>query len=191
MPAYLVQVKPEVSGQYLMDGQDSHIVFAADAAGARAAVQSRHGNDVDAIWADSAVVSVTEIAVGADFEDWTLRLSLYDVDAREPAISVAVVGEADDTLDDLGAAAVTALNATAIAGAAYDDTGNVLTVAETTDGLGDHTLSVEWIPPWGETSFAPLLGDIVDGGDAGDAVTLDFVADAPTIPDHVAALRRR
>lgn len=192
MPAYLVQLKPELSGQYLMDGANTHVVFAADAAEARSAVEARYNNDVDAIWGDSAVVDVTEIVADADFEDWTLRLSLYAPGSREPLVSVDAVGVGGDGVDNIAATAVTALNATSpIANASYEGTGNVLTVAGAADNLGDHTLDVQWIPPWGAARFTPFEGSITDGGTAGSAVTVALPADAPTIPNHVASLRTR
>lgn len=192
MPAYLVQVDPEVGGQYLLGGQDSHIVFAADAAGARAAAKARFGGDNDTLWGDSNAVDVTEIAVGADLEGWKFELDIYDVDAREPAVSISVTGDAADLPDDIGAAAVTALNATdPIAGASYDTATNILTVAETTDNLGDHSVVQRWIPPWGESSFSPFEGAVTDEGAEGAALTVVLPADGVTIPDHHAGLRRR
>lgn len=192
MPAYLVQVDPEVGGQYLLGGHDSHIVFAADAAGARAAAKARFGGDNDTLWGDSNVVDVTEVAVGADLEDWKFELDIYDVDARTPVESISVTGAASATPDSIAALAVTALNATdSIAGAAYDATGNVLTVAETTDGIGDHTVVQRWIPPWGESSFSAFEGSITDGGSAGAALTVAMPADGVVIPAYTAGLRRR
>lgn len=192
MPAYLVQVASEVTGTYLLGGADSHVVFAADAAGAREAVAARYGGDVNSAWNDSNLAEVTELVADADLEDWTFKITLYDTTNRLPAEEVSVTGGAADALDDIGAALVTALNALDdIAGAAYDTATNVLTVAETTDGIGDWTFVAEAIPPWGETSIDSLFSSQTDGGASGDALTLTFVADGPTLPFHYAALRTR
>jgi hypothetical protein len=187
MPAYIVEA-PAESGQTLMNGNDVLVVFAADAAGAKAVAKALYDGDSDSMW-DGA--TVTAIAAAADLEGWTLRLRLYDVGAREPAVDVSVVGAASDTFDLVAADAVTALNALpSIANAAYNSTTNVLTVAGSADGLGDHTLVAEWIPPWGVSAFTPFLGTIVDGGVAAADVTLALPADATAVPDMLKGARR-
>ena len=127
------------------------------------------------------VEELSEIVADADFNGWTFAL---DVIGGAAPISVSVTGTAtDNTIDEVAALLVTALNADAeIAGASYNGTTNVLTVAETTDAIGDRTLEVTITPPGGYSGIAALVGTIVDGGASGDAITLALPADAAVIP---------
>jgi len=109
-------------------------------------------------------------------------------------------GQDLSTVDSVALAMAAALNATdEIAGASYDDSGNVLTVAETTDSLGDHTLVITLTPPGARDSDdedgAPLslpgfFGATVDGGSSGDAVTVEFGADDYDLPKFVAGFQQ-
>lgn len=192
MPAYLVEVDPSVSARHLTAGAESHVVFAADASGAREAVAARFGNDVDAFWNDTNAVNVTELVADADFENWVFAIKLYNTTDRLPSEEVSVTGGAADAADDIAASLVTALNGTAsIGNASYDATGNVLTVAGGADGIGDWTFSITAVPPWGSTSVDSLFSSQVDGGASGDALTVTMPGDSATIPFHYAALRNR
>jgi len=55
-------------------------------------------------------------------------------------------------------------------------TGVTLTIAETTDGLGDHTVICEFLPPttWHDPTinFPAFYGTLVHEGDPGDALTV-------------------
>lgn len=192
MPAYLVEVDPAVSASYLTDGAQSHVVFAADASGAREAVAARYGNDVDAFWNDSNAVNVTELVADADLEGWTFTIKLYNTTDRLPAEQVSVVGGSGDAPDDVAADLVTALNATgSIANASYNDTSNTLTVAGAGDGIGDWSFSITAVPPWGETTIDSLFGTLTDEGASGDALTVVMPGDSDTLPLHYASLKNQ
>lgn len=94
-------------------------------------------------------------------------------------------GESAAGFDTFGDRAVVELNALSnIAGAAYNASTNVLTVAQTTDALGDHKLIATLINRnWEDAVTIPgFIGAIVDGGAGGDAVTVTFGADARSVP---------
>lgn len=88
---------------------------------------------------------------------------------------------------------VALLNAdAAIDGAAFDDATHTITVAETTDALGDHRIFAYFIPA--EADEDELIGipgfiaDKTDDGDSGDALELVIAADTHTIPTLIAEL---
>ena len=93
----------------------------------------------------------------------------------------------NDTVDEIAAALVTALNALdGIANAAYNATSNTLTVAGTADALGVQKLEVSIIPPGGSASIASLVGAITDGGASGAALSVVLPADNAVIPNVLA-----
>jgi len=192
MPAYLVQLpSAEASpGRTLVDGVDTMVVFAADATDAKAVAKSQTDGDLEALW-DAA--TVTEIVAGADLIGWTLRIAMSDADVnpdtgvKDTIFDLSVVGAgANNTIDEIAALMVTALNATApIAGAAYDSSGQVLKIADDSDNLGKNTVIVEWYPPNAQQNVPVpgLVVSIADGAvsDATD-VTVTFAADAFVVP---------
>jgi len=187
--AYLVTV-PAEGGQTLVNGANALIVYAADATDAKAICRARFSGDSNAMW---AAATATAIAAGADLEGWRLRIALLD--AATP-VDITVTGAASATVDSLGALAVTALNALAtIAGAAYNSSTNVLTVAETTDNLGAATLTAQLLPPatsaWGnsDTPIPSFISTVIDTGSASDAVSCVLVASSvPAVYGSVAVL---
>lgn len=185
--AYFVQVDPEC-GQTLIADADALVVYAESSADALAICKAKFGGSSPAMWAGA---TATAIAAGADMEGWRLRIAILDA---SPVIDVTVTGAASDTVDELGDDAVVALNAVAaIAGAAYDSGTNVLTIAETTDGLGDLTVLAELYPPDDGTYGNPdvaipsFITTVVDGGASGDALSCVLVASA--VPTITAAVR--
>lgn len=177
--AYIVTLPLTEGGKTLRHDTNMVVVYADDADAAKAAAAAVFGGD--AAWSGA---TATAIAVG-DYDGWTLRIRLADPDKgpSDPdyyVVDVSVVGTStDNTIDELAALAVTALNATTpLAGAAYNSTTQVLTVAETTDVLGDHILSVEFTHPNYELPIAALVGTIVDEGAGSAAVTVTLKADA-------------
>lgn len=180
--AYLVQV-PEVGGQTLMGGNNAMVVYAADATDAKAICKAYYTGDSPAMW---AAATATAIAAGADLEGWRLHIVVAGT------VDVTVTGAASATVDSIGALAVTALNATAaIAGAAYNSSTNVLTIAETTDALGDLAVTAELLPPtsWADASVAipSFVTTVVDEGAEADALKCTLVAS--TVPTVGAAVR--
>lgn len=174
--AYLVTL-PSEGGQTLINGVNAIVVYAdSDTAAKEAAAAAFNG---DSKWSGA---TATAIAAG-DYNGWTMRVKLYDPDdVRNPVLNVAVTGDAtDNTVDELAAKMVTALNATALlTAAAYDATGQVLTVVDaSTDAYGDHILEVEFTHADFPIPVASLVGTIADEGTAGSSdVTVTLKADA-------------
>lgn len=177
MPAYLVTPGNQ-SGVTLHEGANACVVFAADATAAKEVCQARFPG-ASGIWSTGA--TVTEIVADADFNGWTFEVEL---DSGTTPSKVSFVGDATDNLiDEIGAKLVTALNATSnIAGASYNSTSNTLTVAQTTDNLGDKSVYVNIIPPGGDSSIASLVGTITHEGAVGAALTVVLPGDAAVIP---------
>lgn len=186
MPAYLLTL-PAVSGTTLKGGADAAVVFAENAADAKAMAAGQFDGDSNALWNDAVA---TEIVAAADFAGWQLRVAVLGL---EEPIDVTVVGAAAATVDTIAALAVTALNATdAIANAAYNATSNTLTIAGVDDELGDKNVLVQFLPPAavpGGISIPGFVGTITDGGAAEDALTVVLGADARAKPRFFGGLK--
>ena len=187
MPAYLVQIDPTAAP--LVEGKLNAAVFAEDAAAARLVAASEFNNDKNGgtgtvspyyedLW---AAATVTEIVEG-DLEGATLRVQVIGAD---PVIDYTVTGAAAATVDTICALMVTALNGDAqIAGAAYS-AGNLLTVSDIADALGDLTLQVDFIHKG--ASLGAMVGAITDGGIAAAVLTVQMATDVIAIPTAVAS----
>lgn len=161
------------------------VVYADNATDARELLEALYSGDSDALWANS---TATAMAAAANMLGWGMRVIVRD------NVTLAIVADcsvtntgSDDTIDELGALMVIALNATAaIAGAAYSS--NVLKVAETTDGLGDNIVEAYIYSTYSTAVPIPgFVGVITDGGASSDALTVAVCADAYTIPNVVGA----
>lgn len=174
MPAYLVTLDRSKTGRTLTDGADAMVIFASSGTIAKQVAAAKNDGEGNAWITDG---TATEIVAATNWLGWTFRAQLADVD-----VSVTSSG-ANDTIDEIAALLVTALNATAaIANAAYNATTNVLTVAGTADALGDQQLFFTITPPSGKSEVAGLVGAVVDGGAEADAVTVTLPADAAVVP---------
>jgi len=170
------------------------VVFAADAADARAMASSKYGQDGDPQWVNS---TVTQVAADADLENWRMRCQVAAPAGEANVADVTVVGLASADMDDLGALLQTALNATAsIAGALYTSATQVLIVAVGSGGddLGDHTVVLELLPPAAEhTGAVAVPGGVVsithEGVSTAD-LTATLAADAYVVPNLVAVGKR-
>lgn len=187
MPAYLVTLDRNKSGHTIVQGADAMVIFAASATAAKQAAAAKFEGDGLAWLNDS---TATEIVAGTDWQGWTFRVAIlggFGTGGDEPR-TVAVVGDAtDDTVDEIAAALVVALNALdGIANAAYNATTNTLTVAAAADALGDQKLEVSIIPPGGSDSVDALVGTITDGGVAAADLTVVLPADNAVIPNVLA-----
>lgn len=194
MPAYLVQA-PQSDASPRQDEADMCVVFAEDETDAKAMAKAKFAADGNPSW-DAA--TVTELTARADLENYRLRVRVSPPPASPgpDVVDVTYTGLAAEALDDLCDGVVVLLNATSlIAGAAYDNVGNVLTVAETTDGLGDHSIKVEVLPPasdFGDDS-APIVGFVgvlTHEGAAGAALTAAMAADTHALPELYASGKR-
>lgn len=187
MPAYLVEApKTDVGTRF--GKVNTVVVFAADEDDAKAMAKSQFDGDADASW-DGA--TVTEVVAAADLQGWRLRVAVSGVAA--PGVDVTVTGGAAATVDDLGTAMATALNATAaIDNAAYVGATNVLTIAGAADALGDKKVTAELLPPATLPGAKAIPGGIVsitDEGMSGDALSATLAADAFVIPNVAAQVQ--
>ena len=159
------------SKTFLKEGHDQLIVVAESSADAKQVAKAYMGLPSDAAW---AAATTTLIAEDTDLADWRARVTVKDtggVIVEQVTVTAVTVGD----FDSIAALLVIALNATSsIAGAAYS-TPN-LTIAETTDTLGDHTVEVAMLPPitWDdpEIAIAGLFGTITHEGVAGAALAV-------------------
>lgn len=174
MPAYLVQRSAEVSGVTTIGGVNAMVVFAPDATTAKELADKHRGGD--SRWNQSDV-TVTEIAAPT-WDGWTFRVQVTSLD---PPVDVEVTGDDDalDTVAEIAAALVTALNATAaIAGASWS--APTLTIASGAGGddLGDQTVEVTVTPPTGTGAIANLVGTVTHEGAATDPLSVVLPTDA-------------
>lgn len=187
--AYLVTL-PLKGGMNLKGGNDGVIVWAEDATQAKSVASAAMSNDVPAAaWSDA---TATALVVNTELEGWTFTINLVDPVTPFTELSVSYTGANSATIDTVGAALATALNATVINGAAYDSGTNVLTIVETTDSMGDWAIEVYATPPgtaYG-TSIAyedtgarvsGFFGAVTAAGAAGIARTSTLVAALPAL----------
>ncbi len=184
--AYYVTL-PLEGGQTLRNGVNAVVVYAEDATQAKEAAAARF--DGDSAWSGSTATAI----IAGDYSGWTLRLRLFAAASTVPLVDVSVLGDATNNLiDEVAALAVTALNATApIAGAAYNSTTQVLTVAETTDVLGNLALVAEFTHADFASPVASLVGAIVDEGLSSAAITVTLKADAIIPPKLYGSVAQR
>lgn len=179
MPAFLVEL-PLSGGKTLIGASDSLIVFALNAADARAMAANHVSGDSDALWL-SAQTTVTEIIAGttlpANFE---LEVLIHN-DGAGAGIAIPAVYRARGGTGNVALQSVTIGDA---AGLSYVDdeivtvNGGTFTRAATVrcEGTGAVT-AVDLVDP-GEYTVLPTLDEMTTttsgGGD--DALTLDGVA---------------
>lgn len=167
---------PETAKTILVEGKDTLIIGAESSAEAILTAKAYLHLPSDAAWVASTPVLLAD---PADLVGWRCKISIYDT-AAALVESVTVTAVTTGTADSLGALLVTALNlTTSIAGAAYNSSTNVLTIAETTDGLGDHTVVAEFLPPttWDDPtiSLPAFYTSLTHEGSSGDALAVTLV----------------
>lgn len=183
MPAYLVTLDRTKCGYTLPDGANAMVVFAADATTAKQAAAAKYDGDGSA-WITNG--TATEIVAGTDWTGWTFRVDIlggFGTGGTDPA-AVSFVGTAtDNTIDEIAAQLVTALNALdGIANASYAAATNILTVAGAADALGDQKVEVSITPPGGKSPIAALVVAIDDQNNAADPLLVTLPADAAVVP---------
>jgi hypothetical protein len=173
MPTYEVKISKELPGVTLINGNNVMIVEAESAADAKTLAQGHFSGAGGDVW---AAATATQVAVGDDFSPVTNEVG----EVRSYKLDVTIAGDDtnasfsytavdDDAFDDIFDAMVILLNAHAdIAGAAFGS--NSLTVAETSDGIGDHTVTATL--SYGDVPVAGFLGAITDEGSAGAALAV-------------------
>ena len=178
MPAFLVEL-PASGGKTLIGASDSFVVFALNAADARAAAANHVSGDSDVLW-NSAQTTVTEIVVGttlpADYELEVLIHQNVGAGIAIPAVFRARGGA--------GNLAIASAVVGAAAGATYSDddievlAGGTFTRAATvrvTGETGGAVDTVEIVDP-GEYTVLPTLNEIVTSGNGDGNLTVDGVA---------------
>lgn len=193
MPMYLLtrNVSP---GATVRGGVRHAIVQAESNADARALANGYYSNDPANFWnsTDTTVLALQAPNVPSNWDGVTMRVRIYDTDGAL-VVDVSATGSGGATPATIAASLVTALNATAlIAGAAYGS--DILTIAETTDGIGDHTVVIECFPSttFGGDATTAIEGvfsggSLVHEGAAGDALEIEFVP-ASAIPAVIAVI---
>ena len=177
---YYVKV-PEDAKTSLVEKKDVLVVSAESSAEAILAAKAYLQIPSDAAWAAATPVL---LAHDVDLEGWRAKISIYDT-VGDLVEQVEVTADSADTFDEIGDDLVVALNATtSIAAAAYSTP--ALTIAETTDGIGDHTVVFEFLPPitWDDPTitFPAMYDTLVHEGAGGAALSIslnDVVA--PTV----------
>jgi len=154
----------------LVEGKDKCIVSAETAAEALLAAKAYMHLPSDAAW---AAATATALAHVTDLEGWRARITVSTGGAAVETVTVTAAS--GDDFDDIGADLVTALNATDTIGNASYSTPN-LTIAAIADGIGDHAVTVQFLPPvtWDDPTvvFGSLFGTVVDEGIAAAALTV-------------------
>lgn len=169
-------VLPATAKTHLVNGVDSLIVTAQAADEALLVAQAYLNLPSDAAW---AAATATVLADAGDLADWRCRVTVTTSGGTKGDVAdVTVTGVTVADFDTIAALLVTALNATAsIAGAAYSTP--TLTIAETTDSLGDHTATVELLPPttWSDPTipFPDFRTGITHEGASGAALSCTLV----------------
>ena len=143
MPAYKV-VLPE--GAYtVLDGNNSMIVFAGNATDAKAAADA-HSDADGAPWLQATATELEENAVLAGLRVIITIAADDDNNFEEDVVITYDVpeGATTDTVDEIGAAIVVVMNATAeLAGVTYTAGSDLITIVEANNcGLSDITATV-------------------------------------------------
>lgn len=186
--AFLVVLDPEEGGHVLNDKKDAVVCWAEDAAQAKGIAKASMVNDSNASW-DNA--TATALVTGTELEGWVFTITLRDPLTPFTELSVSVTGANGNAVDDIGAALVTALNATVIDAAAYVAGTNTLTIVDVADGMGDWVITANAYPPTalGSSGLFPdnavaipsVFGAITAAGAAGIARTSVLAAALPVL----------
>lgn len=189
--AKLVQIDPTAAAS-LKEGMDAIVLHANNDADAKAVAKAIHDSGSDGLW---DVATVTDIVAADNWLGWRLRVRVQDTDGTEVCDITVTGAGSDDSIDEIAALMVTALNATsAISNASYNSGSQVLTIAAGgSDALGDHSTLVEWYPPAADVrqdvAIPGLVTAKVHNGVASDNLTATFAADGYAIPKVYATLR--
>ena len=179
MPAFLVEL-PASGGKTLIGASDSFVVFALNAADARAMAANHFDGDSNALW-NSAQTTVTEVVAGtalpAGFE---FEIKVFQDPAGDGILAPATFKSSGGT----GNLALSSVVIGAAAGLTYIDNelvtvdGGVFTRAAVVrcEGTGAVT-AVDLVDP-GEYTVLPTLDEMTTttSGPGNDALTLDGTA---------------
>lgn len=163
------------------------VISAGTPGDAKAIAKSKYAGDGNPAWASATVTTLSDVACNAAgaLTGWRLNVKILDA---SPVVDETVTGVGGTVgIDGMGTLMVAALNAlSAIAGAAYNSGTQTLTIAETTDSLGDKKVTVEFLPPATEADpeipIPGMVGTITDEGTTGAALSVVFGADTLVRP---------
>lgn len=161
------------TGDMNVGGVDTVVGYCENAAQAALMAQAYFGADSNLQWGGAGFAQ--ELAASTDTSGMVFTVHIENtVD-----IDVSYTAQIGDTIDMVGFALVSLLEAAGIANTDYDDTTNVLTIAETTDNLGDKQVTVTAtyaaVSP-GVDLTSLFFSTLVDGGAANEALTVVLVA---------------
>lgn len=172
---------------------DAMIVSAADSTDAIAIAASQYSGDTGG-WSGATATLLADVASNADdaLVGWKFLITI-GTPAGVTLEKVSFTGTAAvDTIDKIAAQLVILLDATDSI-AASDYTGQLLTVSQTADDIGDHTLLVVVTPPittddgserkgGGVVPIVGYVDTIVHEGSASDDLSVEFPVDAYVRP---------
>lgn len=200
MTAFAVEIG---SGEPGMKKADLFVVSAGTAADAKAICKDRFSGVAEEAWDSATVTTIADVASSAAL---ALVGYTFNVVVRAPTTEAILESvsftatSTDNTLDEIAAALVVLLNATSSIAAASESS-NVLTVAAISDGIGDHSLTMEVLPPVltdasgiqenRRTAIPGYTGAIVHEGIAGAVLTVDFAVDAYAVPTIYTTILKR
>lgn len=184
---------PITSGHTIIRGAKNAIVHAPSEAVAKriagyhvAGMNPRYYEDATENMGASAAV----VQKATNWLGWTLKAKIVDTNGAILAEASVLAAGSNDTIDEIAAAFVTAINATAaVSNAAYNSSTNVLSVAGASDNLGAKRLFVDMIPPGKTKAVNSMLGSITHQGSAGAALTVALPADNYAIPAVIAKFK--
>lgn len=179
----------QAPARVLVDNIDVLTVYAENDADAIAVAKAQRDGDINALW---GAATVTPIVAAANMVGWRMRVRVCKPQSGAPITDlydVTVTGAgSDDTLDEIAALMVTALEAAG--GAAltpsYNSGTQVLTVAVIGDGIGDHSVLAEFYPPAANVkqnvNIPGFIVSQVHQGIAGAVLTVTLAADGYVVP---------
>lgn len=189
MPAYIVEL-PYRGGQIVVNDITALTVDAPNPAAAREMAALFSGQDA-ANWANAYVRRISD---KGSLIGWRMPVEVFGTNTL-PIIQTAYLCE-DETISSALQNIAALLNESPqIDNASVDASTNTLTVTGVADNLGDARVRVGMFPPgapylmfqrYGKFGVTEMILEIVDEGDSGDAITVQYVADnttIPTIPD--------
>lgn len=185
--AFLVTLSDSAPRSALFAGANSMVVWAEDATMAKQVAASHYSGDANAMWTDSTTTATAIVADADAWENFSVNIIVAHPTTYAIVANVTVDGSSsNDTIDEIAAALVTALNATDIDNASYDSATNILTVASGSGGddLGDHKVTVKVYrkADAGKQAIASMVGAVTHGGASTDALTIQLATDALATP---------
>lgn len=187
--AYIVTVSDAYNAIGDRNKARAAAVYADNSTDVKELLEALFGGDLDALWANS---TVTVMAAASDMLGWKLQVIVTHPVSGVEVANVTVLGaDSDDTIDEIAALMVTALNATdVIDGAEYNSTSQTLTISDASDALGDHNVAVFVFSPLSDKVAIPgFVGAITDAGSDSDTLEVVFSADAYTVPAVMGAFK--